>query len=1557
MLTKPGILSAEDVIINDIPLNTIDNNSVAWIVTDLEGWWGLPDLEIPEDPRPFSQDGSYYTTGRFTSRIINLKGYILPVDGEGDKSVATRNAFNRALVLVRERAMLKVREEGIVKTSLVQIASRPLLRISRSTGLLEFDISLRATDPVKYGDYVNTLNLFLSSTNTGRVYNRVFNFSYGGASTLEELEFFQNGSYWSYPEFYITGPIVDPMITMGDGRFLRFKTTLGPGEQLKVVNFTEEVSRGGQNLINTLTKDSRWFNILPGDNLIRFRGTQHIPSREHVSIQSNFATNPVPMGTGAGTLGATFRENTVRNPEPAGAASSHTITNMGVFTLGTGGQGTSMTSDSPVDVTVRTNLSRNPSIETNTTGYIGSGTTVTREGGWADSGSYALKATPTSTGSTSTYVKMGIDSSNVDTTGGMTFFQAGKTYTASCTVRIPSAQVGPLDGAARTLVFYSQIGSSGYVSQTQLASTAPNSSGTYRISNTFTVPVSATQAFIRPVVGSRAYTATNYNINPSVENNTTGYVAQAGSGITLSRTSSSVANPIKSGTNVLRVTTSGVSSTGAYIYKQDAITTAAGEWVGAGINMRRSSGASHARMYIEMYNASSVLQTTTTGPVFELLSGNGSRPTLLAQVPASPAITQVRVVVRFYQNAAGTLPATDGNIDTDAWNLVKSDVQSDAQWRAENYFDGATADLNGWNYVWTGTAHASTSTGTHDQSLYFDSFLIEESPTLGEYFDGDSSSFEDLVLVDTDRSHSWTGTSNASTSTEKLVLISNNGGPTDQNGPYRFARHLITTTKTGSSSGFHSETAALRSVVSGVAGDDLYASGWVRYSGPAVADANHRVRLRIQPMLSGSTSGSNYITDYVVLPHSQWVRLAISGTATATFDAAQFYVIIDSGNAMPAYSTLDVSGFDVEKARIPTNFVKNPSFETGAQNYTGVNAGLAQSSDWADNGVYSLEVSASGASTDSYASLTSPDVGLSNGRFYRVSGSVYKPDEKTGTLSTYADRISVRWSGGESNTPILPNAPGAYRVATSFIKTAAITGVRLYCGASVGNKSYWDDISIQEVAPNLLLRRTNRIDNPRLVGQVVTNWAGGAGTQTDEVTGGPLGFGYRKTVMTTANTASPMSINPYGTGTSAMPAKPSTDYSLSAYLLGTGVGSGKSYRIELAFYNSSGSSIGTGNVIQTAAVSDGSWVRLSGTITSPPDTAYVRPTIIFSGVGYPIGAEIGYSAFMLEESSTVGSYFDGSIANTSTAYTSWSGATNASPSYQDPTDQGSEYFELDDDNYDKFYFDGDTIGASTSQVVWAGTRGNSVSYKVPMFISGGLPGTTYRNAKAYWSGSANASNTILRLNTLGWDAEDTSLYLSNEDANRVRRPGTQSISVKRLDSFPNNLSIAKITNIGASVSSQANQPSVSTLTRVGASVYAYTQYEHASAVLTMQYLNSSGLVLSTISSGETPLSADTWTRVVVADSANKPSGAVRVRLTVEAVSTDVGTNSHIGQTIHFQDAKIGEADFASEPYFDGSFPYALWNGTAHDSTSTVPTEVSEILPASLEVRIRDAWIE
>lgn len=349
MLTKPGILSSEDIIINDIPLNTIsENDSVAWIVTDLEGWWGLPDIEVPDDPRPYSQDGSYYTTGRFTARNINLKGYILPIGNPStpvydssldpedpnyfpmartvstanNRSVASRNAFNRALILVRKRARLQVREdiglESVWKTAEVQISSRPLLRISKSTGLLEFDISLRATDPVKYSAQNIGYEVGLLEESPGRSYSRTFEFAYGGLGTSNTVIVPNKGSYASKPIFTVIGPVENPMIEhIESGKFLKINGMVETGAPLSIDVSTRQILAIGENRRNKLVPTSRWFNIDPGINTIRFTGIGSTETHDHFSAQYNTTVNPVPLEPG--TEAMKVESNVVNlfpNPHP-----------------------------------------------------------------------------------------------------------------------------------------------------------------------------------------------------------------------------------------------------------------------------------------------------------------------------------------------------------------------------------------------------------------------------------------------------------------------------------------------------------------------------------------------------------------------------------------------------------------------------------------------------------------------------------------------------------------------------------------------------------------------------------------------------------------------------------------------------------------------------------------------------------------------------------------------------------------------------------------------------------------------------------------------------------------------------------------------------------------------------------------------------------------------------------------------------------------------------------------------------------------------------------------
>jgi hypothetical protein len=73
-----------------------------------------------------------------------------------------------------------------------------------------------------------------------------------------------------------------------------------------------------------------------------------------------------------------------------------------------------------------------------------------------------------------------------------------------------------------------------------------------------------------------------------------------------------------------------------------------------------------------------------------------------------------------------------------------------------DYFDGDTTDLLNRNYVWTGTANASLST---------ESSIVPQTYT-GPYFDG---SFTDIHYQGVTTDYAWTGTANASNSTRTIT--------------------------------------------------------------------------------------------------------------------------------------------------------------------------------------------------------------------------------------------------------------------------------------------------------------------------------------------------------------------------------------------------------------------------------------------------------------------------------------------------------------------------------------------------------------------------------------------------------------------------------------------------------------------------------------------------------------------------------------------------------------------------------------------------------------------
>lgn len=142
-----GIRLGADVILNDLVLNTIDEDDTVWVVTDIDGWWGQADPEIPDIGRG-TEDGSYDVEGRTKARQLSISGFFIPKDAE--KSLT--KAMDRLILatnLTRKGGWLHANEEP-TKAAWVRLSSKPSVKTVNARGRTNFQINLRASDPIKY---------------------------------------------------------------------------------------------------------------------------------------------------------------------------------------------------------------------------------------------------------------------------------------------------------------------------------------------------------------------------------------------------------------------------------------------------------------------------------------------------------------------------------------------------------------------------------------------------------------------------------------------------------------------------------------------------------------------------------------------------------------------------------------------------------------------------------------------------------------------------------------------------------------------------------------------------------------------------------------------------------------------------------------------------------------------------------------------------------------------------------------------------------------------------------------------------------------------------------------------------------------------------------------------------------------------------------------------------------------------------------------------------------------------------------------------------------------
>lgn len=328
--------TGSDFWIGDLPLNYIDDNGCRWMVHDVDGWWELPPPELPDDSRPYSDDGDYYVSGRYAPRIITISGRVLPPASGGSRAAVTdaRDRLNNTLNSVRRTFVFKVDEPGYSKQADVQIASKPEMTINDYKNHLEFSIQMKASDPRKYSSELHSIaNTLFLGTKEGRMYPRAMYYRFNNPNGDNILNVINDGNYPTYGVIRLSGPITSPKLHHTEqNKFIQINDVLGIGEFVDINLRNRTVKMNGKQFKrSSITTTSSWFNLAPGENTLVFTGNQHIPPVEGKQYAVNQAINP-SFESARTNSSNIIRTNLFHTPEPTSTQNMKLTSNNGQIT-------------------------------------------------------------------------------------------------------------------------------------------------------------------------------------------------------------------------------------------------------------------------------------------------------------------------------------------------------------------------------------------------------------------------------------------------------------------------------------------------------------------------------------------------------------------------------------------------------------------------------------------------------------------------------------------------------------------------------------------------------------------------------------------------------------------------------------------------------------------------------------------------------------------------------------------------------------------------------------------------------------------------------------------------------------------------------------------------------------------------------------------------------------------------------------------------------------------------------------------------------------------------
>ncbi len=264
-----GLKLQSDVILGEFIFNTIDEDGIVWVVEDIDGWWNMPTPEVPDYPRG-NADGSYDVRGRWGFRQLNLKGSFLVPDSS--YVPLARQRLIDAANLVYKGVWLRVNESNYNKVAWVRLSGQPMIQTVNTRGRTNFEIGLRAPDPIKYSwndsdvDGFDVVNLPILDLGSGGAPGEVFIENVGNTQVPITIRLF--------------GPLDSGSIIQNVTRaeLIIVKEDIPSESVLDIDTYDNSVSLdgvlpGSRALIDPLAD---WIKLSPGVNQIQYYDNQNL---------------------------------------------------------------------------------------------------------------------------------------------------------------------------------------------------------------------------------------------------------------------------------------------------------------------------------------------------------------------------------------------------------------------------------------------------------------------------------------------------------------------------------------------------------------------------------------------------------------------------------------------------------------------------------------------------------------------------------------------------------------------------------------------------------------------------------------------------------------------------------------------------------------------------------------------------------------------------------------------------------------------------------------------------------------------------------------------------------------------------------------------------------------------------------------------------------------------------------------------------------------------------------------------------------------------------------